>query len=169
MYNFTGNVGKVPSRYLPYALLHDIAQHAFLKLGQRESDTAAELRIACEGHTSAPCLRRGVLQTYDAALWRTFQAAAGREVAAFDEAVWNTTERLNIWVRYFEVASHNICSQFHRLYNRCVLEAEWPAHSTSSQLLWNKLRYVVLGAAHFRWAAKRHAARKLSASTEGGT
>lgn len=54
------------------------------------------------------------------------------------------------------------------LYNRCVLEAEWPAHSTSSQLLWNKLRYVVLGAAHFRWAAKRRAARKLSVSTEGG-
>lgn len=54
------------------------------------------------------------------------------------------------------------------LYNRCVLEAEWPAHSTSSQLLWNKLRYVVLGAAHFRWAAKRRATRKLSVSTEGG-
>ncbi|XP_025833553.1 C-myc promoter-binding protein isoform X2 [Agrilus planipennis] len=55
------------------------------------------------------------------------------------------------------------------LYNRCVLEAEWPAHSTSSQLLWNKLRNVVIGAAHFRRAAKRHAARKLSASTEGGS
>lgn len=54
------------------------------------------------------------------------------------------------------------------LYNRCVLEAEWPAHSTSSQLLWNKLRYVVLGAAHFRWAARRRVARKLSVSTEGG-
>ncbi|XP_031337524.1 DENN domain-containing protein Crag-like isoform X3 [Photinus pyralis] len=55
------------------------------------------------------------------------------------------------------------------LYNRCVLEAQWPAHSSSSQLLWNKLRYVVLGAAHFRWAARRQAARKLSASTEGGS
>ncbi|KAF5279524.1 hypothetical protein FQR65_LT03346 [Abscondita terminalis] len=55
------------------------------------------------------------------------------------------------------------------LYNRCVLEAQWPAQSSSSQLLWNKLRYVVLGAAHFRWAAKRQAARKLSASTEGGS
>ncbi|KAJ8979141.1 hypothetical protein NQ317_016760 [Molorchus minor] len=54
------------------------------------------------------------------------------------------------------------------LYNRCVLEAEWPAYSGSSQLLWNKLRNVVLGAAHFRWAAKRKAVRKLSASTEGG-
>ncbi|KAF5299327.1 hypothetical protein FQA39_LY02500 [Lamprigera yunnana] len=55
------------------------------------------------------------------------------------------------------------------LYNRCVLEAQWPAQSSSSQLLWNKLRYVVLGAAHFRWAARRQAARKLSASTEGGS
>lgn len=49
-----------------------------------------------------------------------------------------------------------------------MLEAQWPAQSSSSQLLWNKLRYVVLGAAHFRWAARRQAARKLSASTEGG-
>ncbi|XP_064212569.1 DENN domain-containing protein Crag isoform X3 [Tribolium castaneum] len=54
------------------------------------------------------------------------------------------------------------------LYNRCVLEAEWPAYSGSSQLLWNKLRNVVMGAAHFRWAAKQKA-RKLSASTEGGS
>ncbi|CAH0553707.1 unnamed protein product [Brassicogethes aeneus] len=55
------------------------------------------------------------------------------------------------------------------LYNRCVLDAEWPAHSSSSQLLWKKLRNVVMGAAHFRWAARRHAARRLSASTEGGS
>jgi pentatricopeptide repeat protein len=55
------------------------------------------------------------------------------------------------------------------LYNRCVLEAEWPAYSGSSQLLWNKLRNVVMGAAHFRWAAKQKANRKLSASTEGGS
>lgn len=55
------------------------------------------------------------------------------------------------------------------LYNRCVLEAEWPAHSGSSQLLWNKLRNVVMGAAHFRWAAKRKSTRKMSASTEGGS
>ncbi|KAK4881396.1 hypothetical protein RN001_004715 [Aquatica leii] len=46
------------------------------------------------------------------------------------------------------------------LYNRCVLEAQWPAQSSSSQLLWNKLRYVVLGAAHFRGAARRHATKK---------
>nr|CAH7749959.1 unnamed protein product [Callosobruchus chinensis] len=52
------------------------------------------------------------------------------------------------------------------LYNRCVLEAEWPAYSGSSQLLWNKLRNVVIGAAHFKWAARRKAT-KLSASTEG--
>ncbi|KAG5889364.1 hypothetical protein JTB14_009157 [Gonioctena quinquepunctata] len=55
------------------------------------------------------------------------------------------------------------------LYNRCVLEAEWPAHSGSSQLLWNKLRNVVMGAAHFKWAAKKRAAKYLSASTEGGS
>ncbi|GLV31716.1 Calmodulin-binding protein related to a Rab3 GDP/GTP exchange protein [Carabus blaptoides fortunei] len=55
------------------------------------------------------------------------------------------------------------------LYNRCVLEAEWPAHSSSSQLLWNKLRYVVLGAAHFRRAGLKQASRRLHSSTEGST
>lgn len=59
------------------------------------------------------------------------------------------------------------------MYNRCVLEAEWPTHTTTSVLLWNKLRHVVLGAAHFRRAGRRRAARKdrypLSASTEGAT
>nr|XP_023017327.1 DENN domain-containing protein 4C isoform X2 [Leptinotarsa decemlineata] len=55
------------------------------------------------------------------------------------------------------------------LYNRCVLEAEWPAYSGTSQLLWNKLRNVVIGAAHFKWAARKRAARTLSASTEGGS
>lgn len=55
-----------------------------------------------------------------------------------------------------------------RLYNRCVLEAEWPAQSSPSQLLWNKLRYVVLAAGHFRYAGRRRAAGKLSTSTEGG-
>lgn len=49
------------------------------------------------------------------------------------------------------------------------MEAEWTAYSAPSQLLWNKLRNVVMGAAHFRWAAKRKASRKLSASTEGGS
>ncbi|XP_017770333.1 PREDICTED: DENN domain-containing protein 4C isoform X2 [Nicrophorus vespilloides] len=53
------------------------------------------------------------------------------------------------------------------LYNRCVLEAEWPAQSSSSVLLWNKLRYVVLGAARFRRAGRRHATRRQSASIEG--
>ncbi|KAK9874779.1 hypothetical protein WA026_005585 [Henosepilachna vigintioctopunctata] len=55
------------------------------------------------------------------------------------------------------------------LYNRCVLEAEWPAHSSSSQLLWNKLRNVVMGAAHFKWAAKRKNLRTSTASIEGGS
>ncbi|KAK9754949.1 uDENN domain [Popillia japonica] len=55
------------------------------------------------------------------------------------------------------------------LYNRCVLEAEWPAQSSPSQLLWNKLRYVVVAAGHFRYAGRRRAAGKLSTSTEGDT
>ncbi|CAG9857977.1 unnamed protein product [Phyllotreta striolata] len=55
------------------------------------------------------------------------------------------------------------------LYNRCVLEAEWPAYSSSSQLLWNKLRNVVMGAAHFRWAARKKSSIHMSASTEGST
>ncbi|CAH1134526.1 unnamed protein product [Ceutorhynchus assimilis] len=56
------------------------------------------------------------------------------------------------------------------LYNRCVLEAQWPAHAGSSQVLWNKLRNVVLGAAHFKFAARRKAQRNfLGASTEGGS
>ncbi|XP_045468065.1 DENN domain-containing protein Crag [Harmonia axyridis] len=53
------------------------------------------------------------------------------------------------------------------LYNRCVLEAEWPAHSSSSQLLWNKLRNVVIGAAHFKWAAKRKNLRNSTTSIDG--
>lgn len=50
-----------------------------------------------------------------------------------------------------------------------MLEAEWPAHSSSSQLLWNKLRYVVLGAAHFRRAGLKQASRRLHSSFEGST
>ncbi|XP_046966815.1 DENN domain-containing protein Crag isoform X4 [Vanessa cardui] len=45
-------------------------------------------------------------------------------------------------------------------YNRCVLEAEWPQDMPSgSQLLWNKLRVAVLGAALFRQAGAQRAAR----------
>lgn len=54
-----------------------------------------------------------------------------------------------------------------RLYNRCVLEAEWPAQASSSKLLWNKLSYVVMGAAHFKWAGKTKAARR-KVSSDGG-
>ncbi|XP_076260425.1 DENN domain-containing protein Crag isoform X2 [Rhynchophorus ferrugineus] len=55
------------------------------------------------------------------------------------------------------------------LYNKCVLEAQWPAHSGSS-LLWNKLRNVVLGVTQFKLAAKRKVSKYyLSASTEGGS
>ncbi|XP_075224805.1 DENN domain-containing protein Crag isoform X2 [Lycorma delicatula] len=46
-------------------------------------------------------------------------------------------------------------------YNRAVLEATWPSDmSNSSQLLWNKLRNVVLGAALFRQAGCRVANRR---------
>ncbi|XP_011179058.1 DENN domain-containing protein Crag isoform X2 [Zeugodacus cucurbitae] len=53
-------------------------------------------------------------------------------------------------------------------YNRCVLESDWPSDSTTlSQLRWNRIKNVVLGAAQFRRAGKRHAAKKpLSASCE---
>ncbi|XP_058824801.1 DENN domain-containing protein Crag isoform X2 [Topomyia yanbarensis] len=53
-------------------------------------------------------------------------------------------------------------------YNRCVLEAKWPSDSIlSSQMRWNKLRNIVMGAAHFKLAGKKHAARRrLSASHE---
>ncbi|XP_055601760.1 DENN domain-containing protein Crag-like isoform X1 [Uranotaenia lowii] len=53
-------------------------------------------------------------------------------------------------------------------YNRCVLEAQWPSDSIlSSQMRWNRLRNIVLGAAHFKRAGKKFAARrKLSVSHE---
>lgn len=48
-------------------------------------------------------------------------------------------------------------------YNRCVLEAQWPQDMPSgSQLLWNKLRIAVLGAALFRKAGARREARRGS-------
>ncbi|XP_050303114.1 DENN domain-containing protein Crag isoform X2 [Anthonomus grandis grandis] len=56
------------------------------------------------------------------------------------------------------------------LYNRCVLEAQWPAHAGSSQVLWNKLRNVIFGIAQLKQAARRKAHRNyLGASTEGGS
>ncbi|XP_055909333.1 DENN domain-containing protein Crag isoform X1 [Eupeodes corollae] len=46
-------------------------------------------------------------------------------------------------------------------YNRCVLESEWPSDSTTlSQLRWNRIKNVVLGAAHFRRAGKKRATSK---------
>ncbi|XP_058454899.1 DENN domain-containing protein Crag isoform X2 [Malaya genurostris] len=53
-------------------------------------------------------------------------------------------------------------------YNRCVLEAKWPSDSIlSSQMRWNRLRNIVIGAAHFKRAGKKYAARRrLSASHE---
>ncbi|CAG4943676.1 unnamed protein product, partial [Parnassius apollo] len=45
-------------------------------------------------------------------------------------------------------------------YNRCVLEAAWPKDMPSgSQLLWNKLRIAVMGAALFRKAGALRASR----------
>ncbi|GBP34415.1 DENN domain-containing protein 4C [Eumeta japonica] len=53
-------------------------------------------------------------------------------------------------------------------YNRCVLEAQWPQDMPSgSQLLWNKLRIAVMGAALFRRAgAQREARRVVEASLQ---
>ncbi|XP_055548391.1 DENN domain-containing protein Crag isoform X1 [Wyeomyia smithii] len=53
-------------------------------------------------------------------------------------------------------------------YNRCVLEAKWPSDSIlSSQMRWNRLRNIVMGAAHFKRAGKKFASRRrLSASHE---
>ncbi|XP_059479083.1 C-myc promoter-binding protein isoform X2 [Neocloeon triangulifer] len=48
-------------------------------------------------------------------------------------------------------------------YNRAVLEAAWPSDITnSSQLLWAKLRNVILGVALFRRAGRKVSRRRLS-------
>ncbi|XP_073979172.1 DENN domain-containing protein Crag isoform X2 [Rhodnius prolixus] len=52
-------------------------------------------------------------------------------------------------------------------YNRAVLEAKWPSGmSNSSQLLWNKLRNVIVGAALFRKAGLTAGRRRLSLAGE---
>lgn len=56
-------------------------------------------------------------------------------------------------------------------YNRAVLEATWPSDmNNSSQLLWNKLRNVIMGAALFRRAGtKGQVSRRASAFVEDGS
>uniref|UniRef100_A0A6P4EWU8 DENN domain-containing protein 4C isoform X2 n=1 Tax=Drosophila rhopaloa TaxID=1041015 RepID=A0A6P4EWU8_DRORH len=50
-------------------------------------------------------------------------------------------------------------------YNRCVLESQWPSDSTTlSQIRWNRIKNVVLGAAQFRRAGKQRAASKVNKS-----
>ncbi|KAH8291608.1 hypothetical protein KR018_006748 [Drosophila ironensis] len=50
-------------------------------------------------------------------------------------------------------------------YNRCVLESQWPSDSTTvSQIRWNRIKNVVMGAAQFRRAGKRRAASKVNKS-----
>uniref|UniRef100_W4VRF4 Putative calmodulin-binding protein crag n=1 Tax=Corethrella appendiculata TaxID=1370023 RepID=W4VRF4_9DIPT len=52
-------------------------------------------------------------------------------------------------------------------YNRCVLEAQWPSDSLSSQLRWIRLKNVIFGAAQFKKAGKKFAARRqLSVSCD---
>ncbi|XP_058115826.1 DENN domain-containing protein Crag [Anopheles ziemanni] len=47
------------------------------------------------------------------------------------------------------------------VYNRCVLEAQWPSDSIlSSQIRWSRLRNIVIGAAHFKRAGKKFADRR---------
>ncbi|XP_066582259.1 DENN domain-containing protein Crag isoform X2 [Prorops nasuta] len=52
-------------------------------------------------------------------------------------------------------------------YNKAVLEATWPSDMTnSSQLMWNKLRNVIVGAALFKRAGKKSARRRSSLNNE---
>ncbi|XP_011506517.1 PREDICTED: DENN domain-containing protein 4C isoform X2 [Ceratosolen solmsi marchali] len=52
-------------------------------------------------------------------------------------------------------------------YNKAVLEATWPSDMTnSSQLMWNKLRNVIVGAALFKKAGKKSARRRLGINNE---
>lgn len=51
--------------------------------------------------------------------------------------------------------------------SQAVLEATWPSDMTnSSQLMWNKLRNVIVGAALFKKAGKKNARRRLSSNNE---
>ncbi|XP_073960241.1 DENN domain-containing protein Crag-like isoform X3 [Choristoneura fumiferana] len=55
-------------------------------------------------------------------------------------------------------------------YNRCVLEAPWPNDVPSgSQLLWNKLRIAVMGAALFRKAGAQRASRAAGSGLSAGS
>lgn len=50
---------------------------------------------------------------------------------------------------------------------QAVLEATWPSDMTnSSQLMWNKLRNVIVGAALFKKAGKKSARRRLGSNNE---
>ncbi|XP_076639422.1 DENN domain-containing protein Crag isoform X4 [Colletes latitarsis] len=52
-------------------------------------------------------------------------------------------------------------------YNKAVLEATWPSDVTnSSQLMWNKLRNAIVGAALFKEAGKKSAKRRLSSTAD---
>lgn len=55
----------------------------------------------------------------------------------------------------------------HLTYSQAVLEATWPSDMTnSSQLMWNKLRNVIVGAALFKKAGKKSARRRLSSNVD---
>lgn len=48
-----------------------------------------------------------------------------------------------------------------------MLEATWPSDMTnSSQLMWNKLRNVIVGAALFKKAGKKYSRRRASTNNE---
>ncbi|XP_035218494.1 C-myc promoter-binding protein-like [Stegodyphus dumicola] len=51
-------------------------------------------------------------------------------------------------------------------YNKAVLESKWPAADTSSTLMWNRLRNVIIGIAQFRQGLKNKARRSLSLCSE---
>ncbi|XP_015176322.1 PREDICTED: DENN domain-containing protein 4C isoform X1 [Polistes dominula] len=52
-------------------------------------------------------------------------------------------------------------------YNKAVLEATWPSDMTnSSQLMWNKLRNVIVGAALFKKAGRKGARRRHNSNAD---
>lgn len=111
-----------------------------------------------------------MLQIDDATVRGAQQTTFGCETVVVDEKIRHTTERFNLRVgKSVCTGNQAIWGCMFRLYNRCVLEAQWPAHAGSSQVLWNKLRNVVIGAAHFKFAGRRRVQKNcLSASTEFG-
>ncbi|CAG2163408.1 unnamed protein product [Oppiella nova] len=52
-------------------------------------------------------------------------------------------------------------------YNKAVLESKWPTGDTNGQLMWNKLRNVIVGVAQFRQNTRIRATKLSQSSAEG--